>query len=90
MLFRSGNYEVAITYSNRFKRELPLIKDVPGFSGIRIHPGNTDEDTEGCILVGLVWDGDDFIGQSRVAFQSLFSKMQTAIANGEKIHLEVT
>ena len=85
-----GNYEVAITYSNRFKRELPLIKDVPGFSGIRIHPGNTDEDTEGCILVGLVWDGDDFIGQSRVAFQSLFSKMQTAIANGEKIHLEVT
>lgn len=48
----SGRYEMRITHSNRFKRELPLLYDVPDFSGIRIHAGNTEEDTEGCILVG--------------------------------------
>lgn len=35
-----GKYNVIITYSNRFKRELPLLENVPGFEGIRIHSGN--------------------------------------------------
>lgn len=47
-----GSYPVSITYSPRFKKYLPLISNVKGFSGIRIHSGNTAEDTEGCILVG--------------------------------------
>ena len=48
-----GSYECVYTYSNRFKKMLPLLKDVPGFDGIRIHSGNSAKDTEGCILVGL-------------------------------------
>lgn len=47
-----GTYEVQVTYSPKFKRELPLLLDVPSFTGIRIHRGNTNEDSSGCILVG--------------------------------------
>jgi hypothetical protein len=49
----AGEYKVVLTVSNRFKRLLPEILNVPDFIGIRIHRGNTYKDTEGCILVGL-------------------------------------
>lgn len=47
-----GTYEVRLTYSPKFKRVMPEVLDVPFFTHIRIHPGNTIKDTEGCILVG--------------------------------------
>lgn len=48
----SGRYEVKMTYSPKFKRVLPLICNVPGFDGIRIHRGNTAADSLGCLLPG--------------------------------------
>jgi ribosomal protein S13 len=48
-----GEYKVTMSYSQRFKKVMPLLLDVKGFAGIRIHSGNTAEDTEGCILCGL-------------------------------------
>lgn len=72
-----GTYIVGITLSNRFKKLLPILINVPNFEGVRIHPGNTNHDTEGCILVGTT-RSKDFIGNSRVAFQRLFKKMQSA------------
>lgn len=46
-----GAYKVRLTFSPRFKKTLPLIENVKGFDGIRIHSGNTPKDTEGCLLV---------------------------------------
>ena len=71
-----GAYKIIINNSVRFKREMPLICAVPGFTGVRIHAGNTEFDTEGCILVGKTWAGADFIGRSREAFDELFQKIK--------------
>nr|DAN60567.1 MAG TPA: hypothetical protein [Caudoviricetes sp.] len=49
----AGCYKVILTYSNRFKRVLPLLLGVEHFEGVRIHSGNTSKDTQGCILVGI-------------------------------------
>ena len=48
----TGEYVVRFTYSPRFKRLKPQIENVKGFSGVRIHAGNSAKDTEGCVLLG--------------------------------------
>ena len=47
-----GKYKVILSYSPKFKRELPEILEVPDFQGIRIHRGNKISDTLGCVLCG--------------------------------------
>lgn len=79
-----GTYPVEITYSNRFKKDMLQIMDVPGFAGIRIHAGNTQHDTEGCLLVGDT-KGNDFIGNSRSALVKLFGTVQAALHSGEDV-----
>ena len=74
----TGTYNLIINHSNRFNRDLPLLENVPNFTGVRIHAGNTSAHTEGCILVGTTWSGKDFIGNSRVAFNKLFEKLKKA------------
>lgn len=49
----AGTYKVRKTMSPRFKKVLPEILNVPGFTGVRIHAGNTAIDTDGCLLLGL-------------------------------------
>jgi hypothetical protein len=71
----AGTYAVVINYSSRFKREMPQILNVPGYEGIRLHPGNTAADTEGCILVGQM-KGVNSVLKSRAAFADLFPKLQ--------------
>jgi hypothetical protein len=83
----AGIYEVTITFSEKFKKPLPLLLNVPNFAGIRIHPGNTAADTEGCILVGTS-QGVNMVTGSRVAFKPLFEKIQVALAR-EKIFIQI-
>lgn len=74
-----GVYQVAITFSNRFQSKLPQLMDVDGFSGVRIHTGNNSSNTEGCILVGMTWDGkSDWIGSSKVAMSSLMPLIENS------------
>lgn len=87
----AGRYRVVITYSPRFKKRLPLLLNVPGFEGVRIHSGNSDEDTEGCILVGTTQGlvSDNWIGGSREAMKALFAKIEAAEARNESVWLEI-
>jgi hypothetical protein len=81
-----------ITWSPRFKQRLPLLIDVPGFDGIRIHPGNTANDTHGCLLVGekvIQVAGVPFLTHSKDAFERLFAKLSKAYDAGERLHIEV-
>jgi hypothetical protein len=83
---------VLITWSPKFKRRLPLLIEVPGFDGIRIHPGNTVEDTNGCLLVGervIQHQGKPFLTNSAVAFERLFAKLADAGYKGESISIQV-
>jgi hypothetical protein len=73
-----GTYRVEITFSPHFGRELPLLYGVPGFLGVRIHAGNSDKDTEGCILVGKSWSGDDWIGESKDALEFVLDRIKDA------------
>ena len=83
-----GRYQVIINWSPRFKRELPLLLNVPGFEGIRIHSGNKPEDTEGCILPGKT-KGQDFVGRSREAFNEIFEAIQSALNKNEAVFIVI-
>ena len=83
-----GTYKVTITYSNRFKKLLPLINNVKGFSGIRIHSGNTKEDTSGCILVGFNTEVGKVIN-SKVTYNKLFNLLQDKLNKGEQVEIKI-
>jgi hypothetical protein len=73
----AGVYTVVIDQSIRFACKMPHVLNVPGFSGIRIHSGNTSADTEGCILLGLR-RGFATVMDSRIAFDRFFPLLKAA------------
>lgn len=83
-----GRYEVILSYSKRFKKVLPELLGVEFFKGVRIHSGNTDKDTEGCILVGENKEVGKVIN-SRKTMKKLMSKLKTAWDSGEKIYINI-
>ena len=87
-----GTYKVIITWSNRFKKELPILVNVPGFEGIRIHPGNVHQDTHGCLLPGTSYvkiDGAHTVQNSRNAFFKLNTMIEKAIERGDDVEIEI-
>ena len=71
----TGVYKIEITYSPKYKRMMPLLIGVKGYSGIRIHSGNTSKDTEGCLLVGRNTKVG-MVTDSRNTYQRLFARLQ--------------
>ena len=83
-----GEYEIIYRYSGSFIRYMPYLKNVPYFTGVMIHTGNTVKDTKGCILVGL----NLLVGKvchSRAMFRELDVEMYKAWKRKEKITIKI-
>lgn len=85
-------------YSERYKNAhygMLHIQDVPNFTYILIHTGNTDEHTSGCLIVGetqqdLEVSKDGFIGSSTVAYKKMYAKVASQLLQGKKVTIEYT
>ena len=84
----TGRYRILITRSRRFGRWLPLLMNVKGFEGIRIHPGNKPEDTRGCILLGFNRRKGYVLDSTRCVL-TLVKMMTEAMEKGEKVFVTV-
>ena len=73
----AGTYKVVINMSQRFGKLMPRLLDVPMFTGILIHSGNTDKDTKGCILLGSTIEGEMIRGGS-IVFPQFFERLKAA------------
>ena len=90
----AGRYRLTITPSQRFKRDLPLLHDVPNYTSVRIHALNKAEETDGCIGVGeaigdVDGDGPDDILQSRVSEADVIRRIQAALDAGEECFIRI-
>jgi hypothetical protein len=86
----AGLYELKVSRSPRFKRDMVQVMRVPGFSGVRIHGGNTAKHTLGCPL----WAANQYPGKESSKIQGSLEKVVTAkvkeaAARGEKAWLEI-
>jgi hypothetical protein len=84
-----GKYKILVTLSARFKKMLPLLLDVPNFTGVRIHSGNTAADSAGCIICGLERTKNG-VAKSRDAMNKLMSLLENSQKAGEEITIEIT
>ncbi len=84
-----GKYKVTISWSNRFRRLMPHILDIPQFTGVRIHIGNYPGDTDGCPIIGMERDiQTNDLHKSKLAFDDFFPKLEKWLIEGE-VWLEI-
>ena len=81
----AGTYPVTITMSARFGKMLPLLSNVPNFTGVRIHSGNTTEDTSGCVLVATTRGHHDDLLSSREAMAQVQQRIAAALLGASGI-----
>jgi hypothetical protein len=84
----AGKYEVVLSFSNRFQKYLPLLLNVPCFDGIRIHGGNTAENSQGCILIGCNGDMKGRIWNCASKVTSLVAALK-GVGRKEKIWMHI-
>ncbi len=86
-----GRYIVILTFSNRFQCMMPLLVNVKGFEGIRIHKGNYAESTDGCLLVGLTKSiNDKMIGRSKDAYEKIVLPELTEMLKESEVFITIT
>ena len=86
----AGRYRLVMENSARFGANTMTLKDVPGFTSIRIHGGNTADDTEGCPLVGDQLQGERIVaGTSKPALERLKARIRAALDGGAEVWLEI-
>ena len=83
-----GYYRLTVSMSKRFGKLMPELLDVPQFSGVRIHGGNTEEDTEGCPLLGAIKTATG-VRDCRDANAKLIKRIQAVEAAGDECWLTV-
>lgn len=83
-----GRYEIDWTLSNRFKIFMPILKNVKGYEGIRIHKGNTAIDTLGCLICGTR-KKNNMVTESTMATKKLYDKIESAKKEGQKIFITI-
>ena len=82
-------------YAKRFPKThegMLWVRDVPGFEWILIHCGNTHEDTQGCVLVGMApreVKGEYEISHSVDAYKQTYVQVVSALKKGEEVWLTV-
>lgn len=96
----AGTYKVGLRtegsthsqYSQRFAdihKGMLHVLNVPGFQWILIHIGNTEKDTDGCLLVGEDRDEEKMtLLRSTVAYRKMYPKVAEAVSNGVFITYE--
>jgi hypothetical protein len=70
----TGKYNLVLSVSNRFKRLMPLLENVPNFSGVRLHGGNTSQDSHGCPLIAFNTDGVKIWGSAERSLTKLLKE----------------
>lgn len=83
-----GKYKIVRTFSNRFQHHTPELLDVPGFTGIRIHPGNTAADTSGCLLPGRQRLARS-VGESKLAYAEVLKWLDAVEWHRDTPYLEI-
>ena len=88
----SGKYEVKLVNSPKFGPDTISLVGVPGFSNIRIHSGNTEHHTEGCLILGyrLNDDGTIRVGSTKPAVADLKVKVKKAVQENIPVYLTIT
>jgi hypothetical protein len=87
----SGTYRIALEWSPRFGPDTLTVHEVPGFVGVRMHAGNSENDTEGCPLLGAAINAGGIVGgTSRQAVQLVRDVVRQALQDGEAVTMDVS
>lgn len=94
----TGSYRVILSYSQKFANRawakkygglVPEIQNVPGYTGVRIHPMNTAEDSLGCIGIGENKEKGKIINSTKCYYELMDKYLMPAWSRKEEILITI-